>query len=172
MGILMEANRNQVRGNRCTRNGECLVVAPGNRNVVAGNRSFRDNGGIAIEKGRGNLVARNVVVHARWEGILLGINKPPIGGAANVARGNLVRGGRNGFLVAENDRHSVLPRNTAIAAADDGFDVKSSSAKLTANRALSNADLGIEAVPGVLDAGGNIARHNGDPRQCTHIRCW
>jgi parallel beta-helix repeat protein len=95
MGILMEANRNQVRGNRCTRNGECLVVAPGNRNVVSGNRSFRDNGGIAIEKGRGNLVARNVVLHARWEGILLGINKPPIGGAArNVARGNLVRGGR------------------------------------------------------------------------------
>jgi parallel beta-helix repeat protein len=171
MGILMEANRNQVRGNRCSRNGECIVVAPGNRNVVAGNRSFRDNGGIAIEKGRGNLVARNVVVHARWEGIRLGINEPPIGGVGNVARGNLVRGGRNGFLVAENDRHGVLMRNTAIGAADDGFDVKSSSAKLKANRAIRNADLGIAAVPGVLDTGGNIARHNGDPRQCTHIRC-
>jgi hypothetical protein len=79
---------------------------------------------------------------------------------------------KNGFLVAENDRHSVLRRNTAIGAADDSFDVKSSSAKLMANRALSNADLGIDAAPGVLDAGGNIARHNGDPRQCTHIRCW
>jgi parallel beta-helix repeat protein len=172
MGILMEASRNRVRANRCSRNGECIIVAPGNRNVVAGNRSFHDIGGIAIEKGRGNLVARNVVLHARFEGIRLGINKPPIGGAANVARENLVRGGRNGFLVAENDRHSVLRRNTAIAAADDGFDVKSNSAKLKANRALRNADLGIEAVPGVIDSGGNIARHNGDPRQCTHIRCW
>jgi parallel beta-helix repeat protein len=171
MGILMEADRNEVRGNHCKRNSECIVVAPGNRNVVAGNRSFRDNGGIAIEKGRGNLVARNVVLHARWEGIRLGINEPPIGGVANVARGNLVRGGRNGFLVAENDRDSVLRSNTAIAAADDGFDVKSSSAKLKANRALRNADLGIEGVPGVRDAGGNTARHNGDPRQCTHIRC-
>ncbi len=74
-------------------------------------------------------------------------------------------------MVAENDRHSVLRRNTAIAAADDGFDVKSSSAKLTGNRALPNADLGIEAVPGPLAAGGNIARHNGDPRQCTQVRC-
>jgi parallel beta-helix repeat protein len=172
MGILMEANRNQVRGNRCSRNGECIVVAPGNRNVVAGNRSFRDNGGIAIEKGRRNLVARNIVVHARWDGIRLGINKPPIGGAATVARGNLVRGGRNGFLVAENDRQGVLRRNTAIAAADDGFDVKSNSARVRGNRALRNGDLGIEAVPGALDAGGNIARHNGDPRQCTQIRCW
>jgi parallel beta-helix repeat protein len=170
-GILMEANRNQVRGNRCSRNAECILIR-GNRNVVAGNRSFRDGGGMGIEKGRRNMVARNVVMHARWEGIRLGINEPPIGGAANVARGNLVRGGRNGFLVAENDRHSVLRRNTAIAAADDGFDVKSRSAKLNANRALRNADLGIEAVPGVLDAGGNTARHNGDPRQCTHIRCW
>jgi parallel beta-helix repeat protein len=171
MGILMEANRNQVRGNRCARNRECMVVAPGNRNVVAGNRSFRDNGGIAIEKGRGNLVARNVVLHARWDGIRLGIHEPPIGGAANIARGNLVRGARNGFLVTEDDRHSVLTRNTAIGAADDGFDVESSSAKLKANRALRNADLGIAAVPGVLDAGGNIARHNGDARQCTHIQC-
>lgn len=171
MGLLMEADRNQVRGNRCSRNGECIIVAPGNRNVVVANRSFRDNGGIAIEKGRGNLVARNVVVHARWEGIRLGINKPPIGGTVNVARGNLVRGGRNGFLVAENDRHSVLRHNTAIAAADDGYDVKSITAKLKSNRALRNADLGIEAVPGVLDGGGNTARENGDPRQCTHIRC-
>ena len=170
MGILMEANRNQVRGNRCSRNRECIIVAPGNRNIVAGNRSFRDNGGIAIEKGRGNLVARNVVLQARW-GIRLGINEPPIGGAANIARGNLVRGGRDGFLVARNDRHSVLTRNTAIGAADDGFDVESSSATLKANRAVGNADLGIEAVTGVLDSGGNTARDNGDPRQCTNIRC-
>jgi parallel beta-helix repeat protein len=171
VGILMEANRNQVRGNRCARNTQCMVVAPGNRNVVAGNRSLRDNGGIAIEKGRGNLVARNVVLHARSDGIRLGIHEPPIGGAANVVRGNLVRGARNGFLVTKNDRHSVLRRNTAVGAADDGFDVESSSAKLKANRALRNADLGIAAVPGVLDAGGNIARNNGDARQCTHILC-
>jgi hypothetical protein len=23
----------------------------------------------------------------------------------------------------------------------------------------------------VIDGGGNVARHNGDPRQCTHIAC-
>jgi hypothetical protein len=65
----------------------------------------------------------------------------------------------------------VLRRNTAIAAADDGFDVKSSSARLEANRALRNADLGIEAAPGLIDAGRNTARRNGDPRQCTYIWC-
>jgi hypothetical protein len=43
--------------------------------------------------------------------------------------------------------------------------------KLADNLALSNADLGIEAVPGVTDGGGNVARHNGDQRQCTNIVC-
>ena len=43
--------------------------------------------------------------------------------------------------------------------------------KLTRDRAVRNADLGIETVRGVIDGGGNIARHNGDPRQCTNIVC-
>lgn len=30
-GILMEADRNQVRRNRCVRNGTCMIVAPGSR---------------------------------------------------------------------------------------------------------------------------------------------
>ncbi len=36
---------------------------------------------------------------------------------------------------------------------------------------MRNNDLGIEAVRGVADGGGNVARHNGDPRQCTNIVC-
>jgi hypothetical protein len=49
--------------------------------------------------------------------------------------------------------------------------VKSRKTKLTKNRALRNAALGIQAVRGVVDGAGNIARHNGDPRECTHIVC-
>jgi hypothetical protein len=68
-------------------------------------------------------------------------------------------------------REEVGWSNVAITAGDDGFDVRSRSAKLTSNRAMRNADLGIEAVPGVIDGGGNSDRHNEDPRQCTHISC-
>jgi parallel beta-helix repeat protein len=173
MGILMEADRNEVRGNHCARNRDhCIVVAPGNRNVIVGNRASRDNAGIAIDKGRGNLVARNVVLRARRDGIRLGWVDPPIGGIETVIRRNVVRGsGRDAFVVSRYDRHSVLRGNLAIAAGDDGFDVGSSVAELRRNRAFRNADLGIEAVPGVIDAGGNTARHNTDPRQCTHVRC-
>jgi hypothetical protein len=33
------------------------------------------------------------------------------------------------------------------------------------------ADLGIAAVRGVIDGGGNVAHGNGDRRQCTHVAC-
>jgi parallel beta-helix repeat protein len=172
-GITLEdADRNQVRGNRFGRNRESVLIGPGSRNVIARNRVSRTLAGIGIDKGRGNLVARNVVVHARRAGIRLGLQHPFIGGARNVVRRNVVRDSRvDGFLVGAKDRHSLLKRNVAKGAGDDGFDIESRTAKLTKNRAVRNHDLGIEAVRGVNDGGGNVARHNGDPRQCTHIAC-
>lgn len=171
-GLKVEANRNAVRRNRCRRNaGECIIVH-GNRNVIARNRARRDGTGIGIEKGRRNVVARNVVRGARFQGIYLGIQNPPVGGGDNVVRRNRVRGsGRDGFAVRKKDDHSLLRRNIAKGSGNDGFDIESPSTKLTNNRAFRNADLGIEGVAGVIDGGGNIARHNGDPRQCINISC-
>jgi parallel beta-helix repeat protein len=173
IGILIrESNRNQVRRNRLVRNREAIDVENGNRNVVARNRVSRGLVGVWILTGRGNLVANNVVVGARRAGIRLGIQPPPFGGGSNIVRRNLVRGGGgDGFRVDEKDDHSLLRRNVAVGAGDDGFDVRSRTANLTGNRAVGNADLGIEAVRGVTDGGGNIARGNGDPRQCANIMC-
>ena len=171
-GILMEGDRNQVRGNRCVRNGACMIVAPGNRNVIARNRLSRDGGGIGIEKGRGNLVAGNVVVRPRRTGIYLGLKEPAIGGVGTVVRGNVVRGsGADAFTVREADDRSLLRGNVARGAGDDGFDIENTSTRVTSNRAVRNADLGIEAVPGVIDGGGNRASGNGNPLQCTNVFC-
>ena len=172
LGILMQADRNKVRGNSCKRNGACVIVGPGDRNLIVRNRSFRDQGGVFIEKGRANVVARNVVVRARKRGIGLGFDRPPIGGGHNIVRRNRVSGsGADGFLVNHSDDHSVLMRNIATGAGDDGFDVESPSTTLTGNLAVRNADLGIAAVAGVIDGGSNRASGNGDPRQCSHILC-
>jgi parallel beta-helix repeat protein len=171
-GILMEADHNQVRRNRCARNGICVVVAPGSRNVIAWNHSFRDKNGFALEKGRGNMLARNVVVRARGDGIYLGLQEPAIGGLNNVVRRNVVRGsGDAAFQVNPKDRHALLQGNIASGAADDGFNVKGRSATLVNNRAVRNTDLGIQAAFGVIDGGGNKAHGNGNPAQCTNIFC-
>jgi parallel beta-helix repeat protein len=128
--------------------------------------------GIRIEKGHGNLVAHNVVAHARRAGIRLGIKHPFFGGAHNVVRRNRVRDSRvDGFVVVKKERHSLLKRNVAKGSGDDGFDIESSSTTLTRNRAVNNGDLGIEAVFGVNDGGGNRAHGNGNPLECMNIGC-
>jgi hypothetical protein len=68
-------------------------------------------------------------------------------------------------------KHTLLKRNHAFGAKDDGLDANSPTTKLTGNEARHNGDLGIAAVRGVIDGGGNKASGNGDPRQCTHIVC-
>ena len=47
-----------------------------------------------------------------------------------------------------------------------GIDVDSASTTLARNTANRDGDLGIEAVLGVRDGGGNRARGNGNPLQC------
>jgi parallel beta-helix repeat protein len=169
--VMEEADGNRVRRNHVVR-GAGILVAPGNRNVIARNRVSGALDSIAIEKGRGNVVARNAVVDSRGAGIRLALVRPPIGGEHTIVRRNRVRrSGEDGFLVNAKDRHSVLKRNVAIGSDDDGFDVESHSATLAGNRAIRNDDLGIEADDGVTDGGGNTARDNGDPRECTNIRC-
>ncbi|MCD6014051.1 MAG: copper-binding protein [Solirubrobacterales bacterium] len=170
--ILVEANRNEMRDNRISRGGG-IVVGPGNRNVIARNHVARAQESISAT-GRENLVARNVVVDARGRGISLGVDfadGPDFGGADNIVRRNVVnRSGGDGFLVNHKGSY-VLKRNVSTGAKDDGFDVESRSTRLAKNRATRNAALGIKAVKGVIDGGGNRARGNGDKRQCVHVKC-
>ena len=170
--VLIEGNANYVSGNRVV-GGAGILVGVGDRNVITENHVSRAIDSIAIEDARRNLVAHNLVAHARGDqGISLGLNLPPIGGGGNVVRENRVENsGEDGFRVAAEDNNSVLKRNVAIGAGDDGFNIKGPSTKLTGNRALRNDDLGIDALPSSIDGGGNVARHNGDPRQCTNIAC-
>jgi hypothetical protein len=60
-----------------------------------------------------------------------------------------------------------LFENTADKNGDDGIDVENPEIRLKGNRANKNVDLGIEAVDGVDDAGGNTASGNGNPAQCS-----
>jgi len=172
-GILVEGGAHfRITRNRFVRNGGGITLGPSNRSVLAHNRIVGGSDGIRVEKGRGNLVAENTVVDTRHVGITLGIHDPFIGGAENLVRGNLVRRSRvDGIVVVSKDRDSVVLRNVVTRSGDDGFDVDSGGATLTGNRARRNADLGIEAVFGVIDGGGNVAGDNGNPLQCLNVTC-
>ena len=66
---------------------------------------------------------------------------------------------------------TLILHDRARENSDDGIDVESADATVTENRANRNADLGIEAVPGVTDGGGNAASGNGNPAQCANVAC-
>jgi parallel beta-helix repeat protein len=169
--MLIDGDDNEVRHNRVVEGGG-ILVGPGDDNVIVANRVSRADDALSIEDGRGNLVARNVVIDSRGYGIRLGIGNPSIGGGHNIVRRNLVkRSADDGFRVFAKDGHSLLRRNVAIRAGDDGFAIRNHTTRLAGNRAVRSADLGIAAVAGVIDGGGNVARHNGDMRQCRHIAC-
>ncbi len=90
----------------------------------------------------------------------------------NVVRLNQVReAGTDGMSIGSAAADTLLERNFAEGAGDNGFDVQGAATTLTENTANHNDDLGIAAVPGVSDGGGNRASGNGNPLQCTNVFC-
>jgi parallel beta-helix repeat protein len=189
-GIAIDGDRNVATGNRVFKNGDDMRVS-GNDNTVVANVirdavGCEDNGcgaGIAVESGIGNLIAGNNIAGTRQEGMRLnnfaGAGGPPESGT--VFRANLVRAaGTDGIAVATSTdpnavgaivEDTLLEGNIVIGSGHDGINVASAATTLTRNIALHNANLGIEAVPGVTDGGGNHAAGNGNPAQCTNVAC-
>jgi hypothetical protein len=91
----------------------------------------------------------------------------------------IARNGLDGLLVLADGAHVLAEQNETDRNGDDGIDVQLREGAsgfavdtiLGANRANFNGDLGIHAVQGTVDGGGNKARHNGNPAQCVGVTC-
>jgi parallel beta-helix repeat protein len=183
-GVFIEGDRNAVSGNHLTHLTAVGIDILGDHNIVVGN-SIADvlagcdgcGVGISVDSGTGNLLAGNHVARTVLEGVLItthpGDTPPTIG---TVVRRNLVRAaGTDGIAVATDlgsggpafVTDTLLKDNVVIGSAHDGIKVASVATTLTRNAASRNGNLGIEAVPGVTDGGGNHAFGNGNPLQCS-----
>lgn len=170
-GALVNGDGNLVAHNRFRRDGVGVGLG-GNDNIVRRNVADSTGLGLQVGEGKRNLFARNRVRNARGVGIDVASYGPV---ADTVIRRNRIRGaGKDGLDVSsvrKTLKRTQVRRNRVFHSGDDGIDAASASTTLTGNEADRNADLGIAALRGVTDGGANIARHNGDPRQCTHIAC-
>ena len=181
MGITVEdgAMRNGVLANRVQGNGHAgIVVVEGTRlnrverNYVSNNGNapgfhFFD-GGILVDKD--TRVERNSVSHNSRGIVLWGHGQNTVAGnavTASVGDGILVEFGSDDPARP----HNVLNDNVVARNGDDGIDVEDPRTVVSANTAKHNSDLGIEAVPGVTDGGGNRAFSNGNPLQCLNVFC-
>jgi parallel beta-helix repeat protein len=184
-----EANDNLVTGNRLAHNSDGIRFG-GDHNRIAANLITDSAGcpegcgsGIAGEGGTGNLVEVNTIIGTELEGIRLNEFQRAGGapGISTVFRGNVVRdAGTDGIGVGtstdENSGTGILAdtlvvSNVVTGSGHDGINVASASTTVTRNLALHNGNLGIEAVDGVTDGGGNHAFANGNPVQCLNVAC-
>jgi parallel beta-helix repeat protein len=188
-----ESDENVVRLNRVTVNGDGVRFS-GDHNRIAANLVTDAFGcpdgcngaGISGEGGTGNLVEGNYVTRTLAEGIRLNEFQhadPETGGLpaiGNVFRANVVTAaGTDGIAVEtstdENSgfgivKDTVLQANVVTGSGHDGI-LLGRPSTLTRNVTTRNGALGIEAVPGTIDGGGNLGRANGDPRQCVNVFC-
>jgi hypothetical protein len=185
--VLFGAEGTQVRENHVARNGNDIVVFESSGITVARNLATDAVGcapcgeptgyGIGIAGGSNDtVVSGNVVARTQKDGIGIADLDPGDPGnpvpSRTTVRGNVLRdAGADGVHVDAGADGTLLERNRAVHAGDDGIEVDSAATVVTGNGAFSNHDLGIEAVPGVTDGGGNKARSNGDPAQCVNVGC-
>ena len=180
-GVVMgEGTGNQATGNHIA-GSPTGVIIDGDNSVVSGNQMTVPVGcgpdgcnfGISFEGGNGTLLANNVIIGAQY-----GIRVDAFAGETHGTqiRGNMVSASGADGIAVDLEQPGPVPDtlvvgNSVIGAGVDGIRVNSASTTLTRNIANHNGNLGIEAVVGVIDGGGNHAAGNGNPLQCTNIKC-
>jgi parallel beta-helix repeat protein len=121
--------------------------------------------GVTIADSNRNLLARNSLQDTTTAIHVLS-------GWANTLRDNQGLLGRlDGFLIDPDAVGTLLSGNWAHGFGADGFDVRAASTRIGDNTATYNADLGVRAVTGVTDLGGNRAFGNQNAFQCLNVVC-
>lgn len=163
IAVLFNAEGTVIRRNHVARNGDDIVLDEASGNTVAHNLvsdalgcPFCDPptgfGILVVADANDNTLVDNLVSRTQEDGIRV-LDFDPADSENPVPSGTVMRG------------------NLVSHAGHDGIRTDSAAAVLTRNAAYFNHDLGIEAVPGATDGGGNRARHNGNPAECVGVTC-
>lgn len=171
---------NRIEGNALTNPGDGILLGEAHRTLVSDN-SVTDAGigfsepagfGILLDGADDSLVERNAVTGGKGPAIFVTSLESQGTSDRNVISHNVTTSRFSpGILVNADATATLLMGNTANENGDDGIRVDAAGTTLTRNTANFNQELGIEAVPGVIDGGGNRARGNGNPLQCTNVAC-
>jgi parallel beta-helix repeat protein len=174
VAVVGGSERNAVIANAISHADSGVDLDEASHNAVAANRLKQNGDGILLSSGDENTIALNLVdtTFPECQTGPCGRGIAVDGGNGNTVKANAVRGAAtDGIAVAAAASDTRLALNLAAGAGDDGIDADSAATTLWANLALANHDLGIEAVPGVTDRGGNRAARNGNPAQCSVVSC-
>ena len=171
---------NRVEGNVLTDPSDGILLGEAQRTLVSDNSvtnagvGFPEAGGfgILLDGADDNLVERNAVTGGNGPAIFVTSLESEGTSDRNVISHNVTNSRlSDGIFVNGNATATLVERNTANGNGHDGIEVSAAGTTLTRNTADFNHELGIEAVPGVIDGGGNQASGNGNPLQCANVTC-
>ena len=161
---------NNARGTVISRNtmgsgfGPAVGMLSSDDNLIRGNQSASP---IEIDGARNRIEGNEIPIGSSNFTVAIGI-----AGDANLVRNNHVGAVfGDGIAVVSEARQTLVEGNVATESFDDGIDVQAPGTLIRHNTANDNGDLGIEAVPGVIDGGNNRASGNGNPLQCLNVVC-
>ena len=192
LALIFDSDNNQVERCDVTGNNTGVFLQSGSdRNTLSMNR-IEDNvqAGVAIDGSDDNKLQRNDVNRNGGGGIVVtgGSDRTRIekndlknnglpagiyigGGSGNAIVKNDLEKNPDGIFVHSSAVNALVEKNGSNKNTFDGIDVDSTSTEITMNVTNKNGDLGIEAEVGVIDGGGNRARGNTNPLQCTGVQC-
>jgi parallel beta-helix repeat protein len=153
--------------------GVAIALFDSDHNLILGNSGQLSDFGITLSDSQNNRIQNNEVAPLDSDGnqcigIALFRSSDNNDIEDNVAANN----DHDGIVVNGRSNGTVVKANVAVFnGLDDGIDVNNPFTTIAENTANENGDLGIEAVVGVTDGGGNRASGNGDPRQCVNVAC-
>jgi nitrous oxidase accessory protein NosD len=133
---------------------------------VLDNRAWDNAAGFTALGVAGGLVAGNAVRGQTYYGLIF-LDVTGLVFSDNRFEQN----GTLGMQIGGDSAGNHVSRNRAWRNGADGILVDAPGTTLTRNSAFFNGNFGIEAGRGVLDGGGNIAKHNGAGAQCAGIAC-
>ena len=184
VSVAFSSQRNTIRGNTLTGNqgqGVFLLDLADGNDLVSNRIVGNGLAGVLISGSNRNRVVANTIGH-NAEGIDVLSGDRPLGSDDNVLARNLVEGNAGDGIFAYGPSEfmgtqipgatgTVVMGNSTTGNGDDGIDVRSAATTITSNGADRNLDLGIDAVAGVTDGGGNHAAGNGNALQCVNVTC-
>ncbi len=182
-GLTIGASSNvRIEGNFLTGNGENgLFLFDLHGSLIKDNQAGGNAVGIDLERGQfgstNNQLRNNETNRNRFAGVIVeGADHNLLqGNTSDANQGPPGQGG--GFIVVAANGNTVRG-NVAVANLDVGIGVfqgdnpgDTKANVLAGNFVTNNRAHGIDAVPGTIDGGGNIARGNTPPPQCVGVTC-
>jgi nitrous oxidase accessory protein NosD len=169
----------RVEDNELRRVGDGVVVGVSSETLVRNNVVDATGGG---ERGGFGVILDGAVrttvednqVRSSWTGpaiYVAHLEAPTASQDSRILANHATSTNADGILVDPDATGTLLAGNVAVGSGHDGIDVTAPGTTVTRNVANANRALGIFAVPGVVDGGGNRAAGNGDPAQCVGISC-